>query len=82
MILFDQELIIHQRPRSLFSIAWQARELVSGLFFPHLADLQVDKVEDLGNAVLVTARSRLPEAACHRCGLSSARVNSRVPATA
>jgi transposase len=47
------------------------------LFFPHLADLHVDKIEDLGNAVLVTARSRAAEAACHRCGTSSARVNSR-----
>jgi transposase len=27
--------------------------------------------------VLVTARSRAADAACHRCGLSSARVNSR-----
>ena len=47
------------------------------LFFPHLGDLHVDKVEDLGNAVLITARSRAADAACHRCGLSSARVNSR-----
>jgi transposase len=47
------------------------------VFFPYLADLQVDKVEDLGNAVLITARSRAPQAVCHRCGLSSARVNSR-----
>ena len=47
------------------------------LFFPHLAGLQVGKVEDLGNAVLITARSRAAEAACHRCGLSSAPVNSR-----
>jgi transposase len=47
------------------------------LFFPYLGDLDVSKVEDLGNAVLVTARSRAVEAACHRCGLSSARVHSR-----
>ena len=47
------------------------------LFFPHLDGLQIDKVEDAGNAVLVTARSRAADAACHRCGLSSARVNSR-----
>ena len=47
------------------------------LFFPHLADLQVDKIENLEDAVLITARSRAAEAACHRCGLSSARVNSR-----
>jgi hypothetical protein len=27
-------------------------------FFPYLADLRAGKVEDLGNAVLITARSR------------------------
>jgi transposase len=47
------------------------------LFSPHLADLQVDKIENLENAVLITARSRAADAACRRCGLSSARVNSR-----
>jgi hypothetical protein len=47
------------------------------LLFPHLDDLQVDKIEDAGNAVLITARSRAAQAACHRCGLSSAQVNSR-----
>ena len=47
------------------------------LFFPHLADLQVDKVENLENAVLITARSRTADATCRGCGLSSARVNSR-----
>lgn len=48
-----------------------------GVFFPYLADLQVDKVEDLGSAVLITARSGAGDAPCHGCGLSSARVNSR-----
>jgi transposase len=47
------------------------------VFFPYLAGLHVDKVEDLGNAVMVTARSRAAEAACRRCGMFSARVNSR-----
>ena len=47
------------------------------LFFPHLAGLQVDKIENLENAVLITARSRAADATCRRCGLSSARVNSR-----
>jgi transposase len=47
------------------------------LLFPHLSGLQVDKVEDAGDAVLITARSRAAEAACHQCGLSSAQVNSR-----
>jgi transposase len=47
------------------------------LFFPHLAGLQVDKIENLENTVLITARSRAADAACRRCGLSSARINSR-----
>jgi hypothetical protein len=36
------------------------------LFLPHLGDLHVDKVEDAGNAVLIMARARAAEAACHR----------------
>ena len=47
------------------------------VFFPYLADLHVGKVEDLGSAVLITARPGAPEAACYRCGVFSARVNSR-----
>jgi transposase len=47
------------------------------LFFPHLADLQVDKVEESAGGVLITARSRAAEAACHRCGELSARIHSR-----
>jgi transposase len=47
------------------------------LLFPHLGDLEAGKVEDLQSAVLITARSRAADANCRRCGLSSARVNSR-----
>jgi transposase len=47
------------------------------LLLPHLDGLQVERVDDAGNAVLITARSRAAEAACHRCGLTSAQVNSR-----
>ena len=47
------------------------------LLLPHLDGLQVERVDDAGNAVLITARSRAAEAACHRCGLASAQVNSR-----
>jgi hypothetical protein len=42
-----------------------------------LGNLEVGKVEDLENAVLITARSRAADAACRPCGLSSARVSSR-----
>jgi hypothetical protein len=47
------------------------------LFFPHLRDLHVDKVEDLEDAVLITARVRAVDAVCRQCGVSSARVNGR-----
>jgi transposase len=47
------------------------------LFLPHLGDLHVDKVEDAGDAVVIMARARAADATCRRCGLSSARVNSR-----
>jgi hypothetical protein len=47
------------------------------LLFPYLRELHVEKVEDQADAVLITARCRSREAACHRCGLPSARVNSR-----
>lgn len=47
------------------------------LFFPHLDDLHVDKVEDDGSAVLITARSGAAKAPCHQCGVSSGRVHSR-----
>jgi transposase len=47
------------------------------LLFPHLRALHIDKVEEAGNAVVITARTRAQQAACHQCGASSARVNSR-----
>lgn len=47
------------------------------LFFPHLDDLHVDKVEDDGSAVLITARSGAAKAPCPQCGVSSGRVHSR-----
>ena len=47
------------------------------LLFPYLQELHVEKVEDPADAVLITARSRAAEAACHLCGVPSARVNSR-----
>jgi transposase len=47
------------------------------LFFPHLADLHIDRVEDLRSGVLITARSRAAEAICHLCGARSGRAHSR-----
>ena len=47
------------------------------LFFPHLGNLQVGKIEDVQSAVLITARSRAAQAPCHRCAVPSGRVHSR-----
>ncbi len=47
------------------------------LVFPYLRELDVEKVEEQAGVVLITARCRAVEAACHRCGFPSARVNSR-----
>ena len=79
-ILLDQELIVTSGREVIVQHSLASEEACClHLFSPHLADLQVDKVEDLGNAVLITARSRAEEAACRRCGLSLARVSSRYP---
>lgn len=47
------------------------------LFFPHLGDMHVIKLEDLEGAALITARSRAVSAPCHQCGHCSARAHSR-----
>jgi transposase len=77
-IVFDQELIITSGREVIVQhrLAGVGACCLS-LFFPYLADLHVDRVEDLESAVLITARSRAQDAACHGCGLASARVNSR-----
>lgn len=46
------------------------------LFFPHLDGLRVDRVEVVEESVLIRARPRAAQAACHRCGLASARVKA------
>jgi transposase len=47
------------------------------LFCPSLKDVQVLAVEDLGDNVLIAARTVAPETSCPECGLASARVHSR-----
>ena len=47
------------------------------VLFPHLAGLDLDRVEDLGNAVRITARTRTASLACRGCGVVSARVHDR-----
>lgn len=41
------------------------------IFFPHLAELVVDKATDHGDYVLVTAHTESGPAACRACGTSS-----------
>ena len=77
-ILLDQELIITSGREVIVQHSLAGEEACClRLIFPHLGGLQVGKVEDGGDAVLIMARSRAAEAACHRCGASSARVHSR-----
>jgi transposase len=47
------------------------------LLLPHLRALHIDKIEEAGSAVVIMARARAEQSACHRCGVSSSRVNSR-----
>ncbi len=47
------------------------------LFCPALKDVDVLDVEDLGDTVLIAARTAATEAPCPECGLLSTRVHSR-----
>jgi transposase len=48
-----------------------------GLLFPHLAGLDLDRVEDLGGTVQIVARTRAVPVACRGCGVLSMRVHDR-----
>jgi Transposase/zinc-finger of transposase IS204/IS1001/IS1096/IS1165/Homeodomain-like domain len=77
-ILLDQELIITSGREVIVQHRPAGEEACClNLLFPYLQELRVEKVEDNADAVVITARSRAAEAACHRCGVPSARVNSR-----
>jgi transposase len=45
------------------------------LLFPHLAGLRVDRVEDTGDAAVISASCRSPSASCPRCGTESSQVH-------
>ena len=47
------------------------------VLFPHLAGLDLVRVEDLGGEVRITARTRTVLLACRGCGVVSARVHDR-----
>jgi len=59
-------------------LAWDAcgpgESLLTALF-PHLAGLRVHRVEDIGDAVVISASCRARGACCPRCGQQSARVH-------
>jgi hypothetical protein len=77
-ILPGQELIITSGREVIVQHSLAGDEACGlRLIFPHLGGLQVGKVEDGGNAVLITARASGAEAPCHRCGVPSGRVHSR-----
>jgi transposase len=45
--------------------------------FPHLAGLRVHRVEEAGEAVVISASCRAATASCPRCGQESSRVHGR-----
>ena len=47
------------------------------VLFPHLAGLDLAQVEDLGDGVRITARTRTASLACRGCGAVSAQVHDR-----
>ena len=45
------------------------------MLFPHLAGLRVERVADTGEAVVIWACCRAPQARCPACGAVSSRVH-------
>jgi len=59
-------------------LVWEVSELGESLLtvlFPHLAGLRLYRVEDTGDAVVISASSRAAQACCPRCGTPSSRVH-------
>ena len=50
-------------------------EALLAVLFPHLAGLRVHRVEDTGEAVVISASCRAASACCPRCGQESSRVH-------
>jgi transposase len=61
-------------PRLVWDVSEQGESLLTALF-PHLAGLCVHRVEDRGDAVVISASSRAGTACCPRCGHGSSRVH-------
>jgi transposase len=59
-------------------LVWEVSELGERLLtmlFPHLAGLRVHRMEDAGDAVVISASCRATSACCPRCGTPSSRVH-------
>ena len=59
-------------------LVWDVSELGESLLtvlFPHLAGLRLCRVEDTGDAVVISASSRAGQACCPGCGMPSSRVH-------
>ncbi len=65
-------------PASSAARVWDVSEQGQALLavlFPHLAGLRVRRVEDVGDAVVISASCQAGSACCPQCGLESARVH-------
>jgi transposase len=59
-------------------LVWDVSELGESLLtvlFPHLAGLRLHRVEDTGDAVVISAASRAGQACCPGCGTPSSRLH-------
>ena len=58
----------------VWEVSDQGEDLLA-MLFPHLAGLRVHRVEDTGDAVVISASCRAQSARCPRCGQQSSRVH-------
>jgi transposase len=58
----------------VLELSGQGEELLF-MLFPHLRGLRVGQVEDTGDAVVIRACCRAPQARCPACGAASSRVH-------
>ena len=56
----------------VWEVSDQGEDLLA-MLFPHLAGLRVRRVEDTGDAVVISASCRAEPARCPRCGQQSPR---------
>jgi transposase len=69
-------------PAGPATAAWEAADQADvplAMLFPQLAGLHVDRVEDTGEAVVISASCQAASACCPRCGQQSSRVHGGYP---